>query len=125
MAINMVTIVGYVGNDPEIKTVNNGSKVATFSVGCTEQWRDKNGQTQSKTDWVKVQTWVEWMVEVCETKITKGSPVSLVGKFASHSWEDKDGNKRTDRLVELTQRSKLMVFDKPPQGQNFNNDFSI
>lgn len=92
--VNLVIIMGRLGNDPEFKQLASGSAVTTFNVATSEVWTDKQGQRQEKTEWHKVVAWAK-LAEVAAKYLAKGSEVHVQGKLATRSWEDKDtGTKR-------------------------------
>ena len=91
--INRVTLLGHLGNDPEVKHLDSGKTVANFSIATTESWKDKNGEKQSSTEWHNVVAW-EKLAEIVEKWLSKGSLIYLEGKLTTRSWEDKDGNTR-------------------------------
>jgi len=80
--INKATLIGNVGNDPEIKTFANGSKVANFSLATTDKWKDRStGEMQSKTEWHKVAVFSEGLIGIVERYVTKGSKLYVEGKI--------------------------------------------
>lgn len=85
--LNKVSIIGNLGADPEIKTTNQGIKLARFSVAVTEKFRDHNNQKQEKTQWFSVVLWRR-LAEIAEQFLTKGSMVYIEGKLENSSWDD-------------------------------------
>lgn len=93
-ALNRVTLVGRVGQDPEIRNLENNVSVARFSIAITESYRDKDGNWQnSPTEWHNVVAWRN-LAERAKTEIQKGKLIYVEGKLQSRKWEDKDGNAR-------------------------------
>lgn len=85
--------IGFVGNDPTIRNLENGTKVANFSIAISEKWTDKNtGEIHENTEWVNIVVWRK-LAEIVEKYIKKGSQVYIEGKLQTRSWE-KDGIKR-------------------------------
>jgi single-strand DNA-binding protein len=90
--LNKTMIIGNLGRDPEVKQAGS-SKVANFSVGITEKFKNRNGEQQEKTEWVDVVFWGR-QAEICEQYLKKGSSVYVEGKLETRSWEDNNGQKR-------------------------------
>ena len=99
--INKVFLVGRLGKDPEIKSFNNGGRIANFSVATSETWTDKSsGERKEKTEWTNITVQGDGLVGVVEKYLHKGSEVSVVGKLQTRKWQDKDGNdKYTTEVV--------------------------
>lgn len=92
--INKVLIVGRVGKDPEIRSFNNGDKVANFSIATSETWRDKgSGERKEKTTWHNIAVRNQGTVKIVEDYVSKGSLVGVFGQLENREWE-KDGIKR-------------------------------
>lgn len=94
-SLNKVTLIGNLGNDPEVRSTTNGSKVATLSVATSNQWKDKSGEKQEKTEWHRVVLWnsqYRKLADVAEQYCKKGDKVYVEGSIEYRSWQDKDGN---------------------------------
>ncbi len=91
--INKVILVGNLGKDPEVKHLDSGTTVASFSLATTETYKDKEGKRAQQTEWHNIVVWRK-LAEVAEKYLTKGSKIYLEGKIRTRSWEDKEGNKR-------------------------------
>lgn len=91
--INKVTLIGNLGRDPEIRHFEGGSKVTKFSVATNENYQDKAGQWQTKTEWHEIVLWGN-AAERAEKTLHKGSLVYIEGKLTTRKWQDKDGNDR-------------------------------
>lgn len=89
-SVNKVILLGNVGRDPEIKVIGNGTKVANFSIACTESWKDQSGQRQEKTEWVNCVAW-RGTAELVEKYVKKGDKLYLEGKLQTRSWDDTNG----------------------------------
>lgn len=89
--LNHCTFIGNVGKEPEIRDVG-GSKVASFSIACTEKWKDKNGDRKEKTEWVNCSAWGALAV-IVEQYVNKGSKLYIAGRLETREYE-KDGQKR-------------------------------
>jgi len=89
--VNKAILIGNLGRDPEIRQLENGVKVASFSLATTETYKGKDGN--SPTEWHNIVMW-RGLAEVAEKYLRKGSTIYLEGKIRTRSWEDKEGNKR-------------------------------
>jgi len=90
---NQVTLVGNLGQDPELKYTTSGKATTTLSLATSEKWVGKDGQMQEKTEWHRVVLW-DKMAENGAKYLRKGSTVLFVGKNATRSWEDQQGVKK-------------------------------
>lgn len=91
-SLNKVMLIGNVGKDPEVTTLDSGSKVAKFTLATSERYTDKSGQKQEKTEWHNIVAWGP-QAEVIEKYVTKGKQLYVEGQIQSRSWEQ-DGVKR-------------------------------
>jgi single-strand DNA-binding protein len=90
MIRNNVQLVGFLGQNPEVKTTNTGKKVANFSIACTETRVDAEGRKIETTQWFRATAW-EGLASVAEKFMVKGKQVAICGKLVNKSWTDKDG----------------------------------
>jgi single-strand DNA-binding protein len=97
---NRVQLIGHVGNDPEIKNLDGGKKVANLSIATNDSYRNDKGEKVDQTEWHKVVAWGK-TAEIIEKFVSKGKEVALEGKLTHKSYEDKNGEKRyvTEVLV--------------------------
>lgn len=91
--VNKVIVLGRLGADPELKTVTGGQNVARLSVATSENWMDKQGQKQERTEWHRVVVWGK-LAELCGKYLNKGRQVYIEGRIQTRSWEDPQGQKR-------------------------------
>lgn len=110
--VNKVILVGRLGQDPEIKTVNN-SQVARLSIATSESWMDKNNQKQERTEWHRVIFWGK-QAEVAAKYLKKGRQVYVEGKLQTRSWEE-NGQKRY--ATEIQGQSMQFLGDAGGQSQ--------
>jgi len=109
-SINRVTILGNLGNDPEIRTTNTGSTIATLSIATSESYKDKSGNWQETTEWHRIKLW-DRLAERASQYLRKGSKVYIEGKLKYGSYE-KDGITRyTTDIIGLS----LIMLDKREQ----------
>ena len=110
-SLNKVMLIGNLGRDPEVRATPNGSKVATFSVACSESWKDQSGQKQERTEWVTVVAW-RAQAEIAEKYLRKGAKIYVEGKIQTRSWEDKNGGGKRYATEVLCDR--FMMLDGRP-----------
>lgn len=100
--INKVILVGRLGKDPEVKAVGQGNTVATFTLATSENWTDKSGQKQEKTEWHRIVVWGK-LAEICGRHLAKGRQIYVEGRLQTREWNDQQGNKRyTTEIVANT-----------------------
>ena len=103
--LNKVTLIGNLGRDPEVRHFEGGSMVAKFSLATNENYRDKSGEWQTRTEWHDVVCW-SGLGERAERTLKKGYLVYVEGKLTTRKWQDKDGNDRyTTEVVANTFKS--------------------
>lgn len=90
---NHVQLIGHLGADPEVKQLENGGKLARFSVAINETFKRKNGEKEVKTQWYNIVAWGNTAL-LAERILQKGSHVTILGNLATRSYSDKEGNKR-------------------------------
>jgi len=117
--INKVTLIGNLGADPEVRTLENGTKVARLSVATNENYQDKNGEWQKITEWHNVTAWRR-LAESAENYMKKGQMVYVEGKLSTRKWQDQNGNDRysTD-VVARVLRSLERRESTGTSGNNF------
>lgn len=99
MALNRVQAIGNVGKDPEVKTLQNGARVANFSIAVTEKWKDKqSGEQKEATEWMNIVVWSDGLIRVIEQYVHKGSKLYVEGQFKTRLYE-KDGVKHYNTEV--------------------------
>lgn len=113
-SLNEVNLIGNVGRDPEIRTTQNGRRVASFSMAMNESWTDKSGQRQERTEWATIVVWTEGLVDVVEKYVHKGSRLMARGKFQTRKWQDSAGSSRyTTEVVLSGYGGRLILLDPP------------
>ncbi len=98
--MNTITLLGRIGQDPEVRTVGETS-VTKFTLATSERWKNKQGEKQEKTEWHNIESWGK-QGEVIAQYFAKGDPILLTGSLVYDKWEDKDGNKRTTSKIKAT-----------------------
>lgn len=92
-SLNKIQLIGHLGIDPEIKNLDNNTKVARFTLATDDSYIDKQGKKVEQTDWHNIVAW-RGLAEIFEKYTKKGSKVYIEGKSKSRTWEDKEGQKR-------------------------------
>jgi single-strand DNA-binding protein len=110
-----VTLIGNLGNDPEIRTTNSGTKVAQFSVATSRQWNSPSGEKQEKTEWHKCVAWNggtkgSGLADIIERYVKKGDKIYVEGRIEYRQYEDKD--KVTKYITEINVREILLLGGK-------------
>ena len=124
-SVNKVILLGNLGRDPEIRSMQSGSKMATFSMATSKRWRDKNTQEQrDKTSWHNIVVFGDGLVDIVEKYVKKGSKIYVEGELQTRKWQDQDGNDRyTTEVVLQGFNSNLTLLDS--RNANINQDQTI
>lgn len=91
--VNKVTLIGRLGKDPEVRTLDSGTNIAKFPLATDESYKDKNGEWQTITEWHNIIMWRD-AAERAEKQLKKGFLVYIDGKLTNRSWQDENGNTR-------------------------------
>jgi single-strand DNA-binding protein len=112
-SVNKVTLIGNLGREPEIRSLQDGNKVANLSVATSESWKDKtSGERRERTEWHRVVIFNERLVDVVEKYLHKGSKVYLEGALQTRKWTDQSGaEKYTTEVVLQRFRGELVMLD--------------
>ena len=111
-SINKVTLVGNVGNDPEIRSFQNGNKVVNLSIATSERWKDKeSGEPRTQTEWHRVVIFNQAFISVAEKYIKKGMKIYIEGQLQTRKWQDQNGiDKYTTEVVLGRFRGELAMI---------------
>lgn len=117
-SVNKVILVGNLGRDPEIRSMQSGDKVCNLSVATSERWKDRNsGEMQEKTEWHRVVIFDQKLAEVAEKYLRKGAKVFLEGQLQTRKWTDQSGvEKYTTEVVLQRFRGELVMLDSRGEG---------
>ena len=124
---NQVIIAGNLGTDPQCNTLQNGTSVATISVGTNESYKDANGQVQERVEWHRVVFWSK-LADIVRQYLRKGSAVLVSGKLRSRKYTDQTGAERT--ITEIIANDLVMLpsgnnqtggYNQPQQQNNWQN----
>lgn len=112
-SVNKCILVGNLGQDPEIRSFQNGGKIANMRIATSETWKDRNsGERKERTEWHTVAVYSEPLVRVVEQFLKKGSKVYVEGQLETRKWQDQQGNDRYSTEVALRPfRSELVMLD--------------
>jgi single-strand DNA-binding protein len=110
--VNRVILIGNLGKDPEIRSLEGGVKVANFSLATSETYKGKNGEKVDSTEWHNIVLW-RGLAEVAENYLKKGNTIYVEGKIRTRDWTDKDGNKRY--TTEIIADNMVMLGGKREQ----------
>ena len=116
-SVNKVILVGNLGADPEIRSFQNGGKVANLRLATSESWKDRNtGDRQERTEWHTVAIFSEGLVGVVERFLKKGSKIYVEGQLRTRKWQDQAGNDRYSTEVVLQGPGSVLTMLDGPQG---------
>ena len=112
-SVNKVILVGNLGRDPEVRSMQSGDKVCNLSLATSENWRDKNtGERREKTEWHRVVIFDPRLVDVAEKYLRKGSKVYVEGQLQTRKWTDQSGQEKYSTEVVLQRfRGELTMLD--------------
>jgi single-strand DNA-binding protein len=110
MSINKAILIGNVGKDPEIRHLENGTPMCSFSLATSENYTNKSGEKVTNTDWHNIVLWRQ-LAEVAGKYVKKGSQVYIEGRIKSRSYDDKDGNKKY--ITEIVGDTLKLLGRKP------------
>jgi len=112
-SVNKVILVGNLGRDPEVRTLNSGDRVANFSIATSETWRDRaTGERKEKTEWHRISVFNDNLVKVVESYLRKGSKVYVEGALQTRKFTDAAGvEKQATEIVLQKFRGELTMLD--------------
>lgn len=127
--INKCLFVGHLGRDPETRYMTNGTAVTSLSIGVTDKWKDKNGEWQEATEWVRVSIFGE-LGEFVVQKFGKGDAIQVEGKMKTRKWQDKSGQDKYSTEIHAyyvaepiyAKKGKPEIADDP-QGKSYKGGF--
>ena len=112
-SVNKVILLGNLGRDPDIRSMQSGSKMASFSIATSKRWKDKSTQEQKeKTSWHNIVVFGDGLVDIVEKYVKKGSKLYIEGELQTRKWQDKDQNDRyTTEIVLQGYNCNLTLLD--------------
>jgi|TARA_B100001094_G_C18075371_1_gene742340 single-strand DNA-binding protein len=120
--INKVILIGNIGAKPEIRKTQNGDNVASFTIATNENWKDQQGQQQTRTEWHKIVIFGK-LTQIVESYLDKGSKIYIEGQLRTRKWTNQQGQDQYSTEVVLTQfKGSLQMLDsKPSNESNYSN----
>ena len=119
-SLNKVTLIGNLGNDPEVRSTTGGNRVATFSLATSRSWNDAAGSKQEKTEWHRCVVWntkSSQLADIVERYVHKGDKLYVEGRIEYRQWQDKDGQTRYS--TEINVRELIMIGGGKGGGGDF------
>ena len=116
-SLNKVTLIGRLGKDPEVQSLESGTKLVKFPLATSETFKDKNGNRQEKTEWHNVIVWQK-LAETAEKYLHKGSYIYLEGRIRTSSWDDKEREGKKNYRTEIVASTFMMLEPKPTNGDS-------
>lgn len=112
-SLNKVTLIGNLGKDPELRSMQDGKEIATFSLATSEVWKDKmTGERRERTEWHRVVVFSQALVNIIKNFLKKGTKVYIEGALQTRKWTDHSGLERyTTEIVLQNYSSVLMILD--------------
>ena len=107
-SLNKVILIGRLGKDPEVKALQSGKTVTSFSIATEETWK-QDGEKKTATEWHSIKAW-DRLAEICGQYLIKGKQVFIEGSLKTRSWEDKEGNKRSKTEIRA---DKMIMLGSP------------
>ncbi len=123
-SLNKVTLIGNLGNDPEVRSTTGGSRVATFSLATSRQWNDAAGAKQEKTEWHRCVVWstkTSNLADIVERYVKKGDKLYVEGRIEYRQWQDKEGQTRYSTEINVRE---LIMLSSRSGGGDFEGDSS-
>ena len=112
-SLNKVTLIGNLGRDPEMRSTQDGNRIATFTVATSDTWRDRtSGERKERTEWHRIVIFNERLAEIAEKYLRKGSKIYLEGALQTRKWTDQGGQERTTTEIVVPKfRGELTMLD--------------
>ena len=119
--VNKVTLIGRLGQDPEIRFSGDGRAIASFSVAPNESWKNKNGEIQERTEWTKCTAFGGTAEKYIQPYVKKGSLVYIEGSLKTDKWQDKDGNDKYSTGVVLNNFGGIQILGGGDNNSNYDS----
>ena len=122
-SVNKTILLGNLGRDPEIRSMQSGAKMASFSIATSKRWKDRNTQEQKeKTSWHNIVVFGDGLVDIVEKYVKKGSKLYVEGELQTRKWQDQDGNDRYSTEVILQGFNSNLTLLDSRGNQNIENN---
>jgi single-strand DNA-binding protein len=110
-SLNRASLIGNLGNDPEVRTMQNGKQVVTLSVATSENWKDEtSGERRERTEWHRIVIFNEALGRLAGQFLTKGAKVFVEGSIRTRKWQDQAGAERTSTEIHLSPFNGTLTF---------------
>ena len=122
-SLNKVTLIGNLGNDPEVRSTTGGNRVATFSLATSRSWNDAGGAKQEKTEWHRCVVWNtknSQLADIVEKYVKKGDKIYVEGRIEYRQWQDKENQPRYSTEINVRE---LLMLGGAPGGARSGSDF--
>lgn len=112
-SVNKVILVGNLGRDPEVRSMQDGSKIVQLSLATSESWKDRNtGERKDRTEWHRIIVFNDKLGEICEKYLSKGSRIYVEGQIQTRKWTDQQGQEKyTTEIIVPRFRGELTILD--------------
>ena len=110
MSLNKTMLIGNLGRDPEIRTTQNGNKIANMALATSERWTDRDGNRQERTEWHRIVIFNDKLVELADKYLVKGSQIYIEGQLQTRKYTDQAGVEKSATEVVLKQYDGVMRF---------------
>ena len=126
-SVNKVILVGNLGRDPEIRSTQDGTKIASFSIATSESWKDKQtGERKDRTEWHRIAVFNERLAELAEKYLRKGSKIYVEGSLQTRKWTDTNNVERYTTEVLISRfRGELTMLDSRSSGGENTEDSNL
>ena len=121
-SLNKVTLIGNLGNDPEVRSTSGGNRVATFSLATSRSWNGPSGDRQEKTEWHRCVVWntkTSQLADIVERYVKKGDKLYVEGRIEYRQWQDKEGQTRYSTEINVRE---LIMLSSRSGGGDFDSD---
>jgi len=112
--VNRVTLIGFLGDAPELKFSQQGKPIGTFSLAVNERWKDADGAPRERVEWFRIVCFGR-LAEVCGEYLNKGRHVYLEGRLQTRKWKGPEGDKRS--IIEVV-ANQMQILDRAPKNGN-------
>ena len=121
-SVNKVILVGNLGRDPEVRSMQDGSKIVSLSIATSEAWKDKmSGERRDRTEWHRVVVFNDRLADIAEKYLKKGSKVYLEGSLQTRKWTDQSGQEKyTTEVVLQKYRGEMTLLDSRNEGGSYS-----
>jgi single-strand DNA-binding protein len=126
--LNKATLIGNLGNDPEVRTMQTGGRVVTLSIATSESWKnDRDGKRHERTEWHRVVIFNDGLGKIAEQYLTKGTKVYIEGQLRTRKWQDPSGVERSVTEIHLTPYNGTLTFldKKKDENRPSNGDGAV